>query len=153
MSLLNKAVGLFLCTACRPQELSLRDKVYAQRANAIPSAMRVNHSVPIANGGKSAASTRQHLLPLQQSTIYDNPAAFHYLRSNSHITGRRLHATRCQHGLLVLHAYNRLQRKSRSRMNMYCTSYSRSPLSISRHAGQTAKNPILLLQTITTNAR
>ena len=150
MSLLNKALGGFFCI--QHAELSLKDKVYAQRANAIPSAMRANHSVAIANGGKSAASTRQRLQSFQKLLAYDNPAAFHYLRLNSHITGRRLHATRYQHGLLVLHAYNRPQRKSHSRTSMCCTSYSLSQLSISLHADQTAKNPIPLPQTITTNA-
>jgi hypothetical protein len=114
--------------------------------------MRASHSAPIVNGGKSAARIRQRLLLLQETPTYDNPVAFQYLRLNSHITGLRRHATRCQHGLLVLHAYNQPQKKSHSEMNTSYTSYSHLRLSISLHADQTAKNPIPLLQTITTNA-
>ena len=149
-TLLNKAAGSVSCI--QHAELSLRDKIYAQRANAIASAMRVNRFVPIANGGKSAASIRQRLLSFQKLLAYDNPAACHYLRLNSRITGRRLHATPYQHGLLVLHAYNRPQRKSHSRTSMCYTSSSHSRLSTSPHVDQTARNRIPQLQTTTMNA-
>ena len=127
-------------------------KEYAQHANLVPSATKASHSAPTASGGRSAASTQQRLLSSQKLLAYDNPAAFHYLRLNSHITGRQPHVTRYQHGLPVLHAYNHPQKKSHSRTNMCYTSSSHSRLSISLHADQTVKNPISLLQTITTNA-
>ncbi len=132
----------------------VKAKRSAQRANAVPSAMRPNHSVPIVKGGKSAASIRlppRPALSLRHPRTQENKVGFQYLKSNSHIIGRQPHATRCRHGLLAQLAYSRSRKKSHSRTNMYCTLHSHSRLSISPHAGQTAEKLISPLQIITMN--